>query len=144
MTNATPLLASDVSSDYEKSFQFRCDPATLFDAITNVSALSVWWTPASGSAGQGDDIVFSFPDPLVVHVDVAENPCFVQWSVAACDFLPEWVGTRPTFTIVPRNNGGSELQFRHHGLTPELSSFDMCAGGWDEAIGNLRKFAEAN
>jgi hypothetical protein len=65
-----------------------------------------------------------------------------QWTVNECSFLPDWVGTRPTFTITPVDRDASELQFRHHGLTPELDCIEQCTRGWDHFLESLREYVE--
>ena len=49
---------------------------------------------------------------------------------------------KPSFTITPVDGYASELQFRHHGLTPELDRIDMCTRSWDHFIVSLRDYAE--
>ena len=63
-------------------------------------------------------------------------------TVTDCRFLPDWVGTRPTFTITPVDDDASELRFRHHGLTPELDCIEMCTRGWDHFLVSLRAYVE--
>jgi hypothetical protein len=77
-----------------------------------------------------------------MHVDQATRPTSVQWTVTDCSFLPDWVGTRPTFTITPVDGDASELQLRHHGLTPELDCIEMCTRGWDHYLESLREYVE--
>ena len=84
----------------------------------------------------------SAPEPLLVHVDEASRPMSVRWTVIECTFEPDWVGTRPTFTITPVEGGTSELEFRHRGLTNELECIEMCTRGWNHYLGSLRDYAE--
>jgi hypothetical protein len=86
--------------------------------------------------------MFSAPDPLVIHVEEAIRPAQVRWNVTACDFLPEWVGTRPTFTITPLDGDETQLHFRHRGLTSELDCIEMCTSGWNHFIPSLVQYAE--
>ena len=56
-----------------------------------------------------------------MRVDWADRSALVEWTVTECAFLPDRVGTRPTFQIItPVEGDGSELHFRHHGLITEL------------------------
>jgi hypothetical protein len=66
----------------------------------------------------------------------------VQWTVTDCPFLPDWVGTRPAFTITPVDDDTSELHFRHYGLTAELDCIEMCTRSWNHFIPSLREYAE--
>jgi hypothetical protein len=42
----------------------------------------------------------------------------------------EWVGTTLSFRF-SAEDGGTRLEFRHHGLVPELECFAVCDRGWD-------------
>jgi len=83
------------------------------------------------------------PEPLVIHVDEATRPTSVQWTVADCPFLPDWQGTRPTFTITSVDDGTSELHFHHHGLSEDLECIDMCTRSWNHYMTSLRDYVEA-
>ena len=110
-----------MTPDYQKTVSVNAAPDTVFDALTTVAGLGAWWTRVTGSGDAGGELrfFFSHPDPCVMRVDEATRPSVVRWTVTSCDFLPDWVGTRPAFTIVPVD-GTTELRFRHHGLTAEL------------------------
>ena len=132
----------ETTADYQNAIQVKASPEALFDALTTTSGLSAWWAPAAGSALAGGEITFTMnsTDPLVIHVDEA-TPSSVEWTVTACNFMPDWVGTRPTFTITPVGDG-SELRFRHIGLTPDLDCIEMCTSGWNHFIPSLGLYAE--
>ena len=65
------------------------------------------------------------------------------WAVTDCPFLPDWEGTRPTFTITPVDGETSELHFRHYGLSEELECIDMCTRSWNHYMTSLRDYLEA-
>jgi uncharacterized protein YndB with AHSA1/START domain len=142
MTNTEQTSATN--TDYQKTLRVKADPGALFDALTTVSGLAAWWTAVTGSGETGGRLEFRFdpPEPCVIHVEQAVRPSLVQWTVTACDFLPDWVGTRPTFTITPVDGDACELRFRHHGLTEELDCIDECTRGWDHFLGSLRAYVE--
>ena len=128
------------STDYRKTIEIQGPPEALFEALTTTTGLSAWWAAATGSALTGGGITFFFPDPLVMHVDRADAAA-VEWTVVSYDVLPEWPGTRPTFAIRP-TDGGSEVQFCHHGLTADLECREMCSRGWDHFLDSLRQYVE--
>ena len=107
------------------------------------SALSAWWTRATGTGSTGGELRFWFDhtSPCVIRVDDA-SPARVCWTVAECDFLDEWVGTHPTFTITPSESGRLEIAFTHHGLTPQLDCIDMCSQGWNHFIPSLGHYLD--
>jgi len=133
-----------LTSDYHKTIRVNASADTLFDAITDTSGLAAWWTDVIGSGDAGGELRFFFdpPQPCVVHVDQATRPTSVQWTVTSCDFLTDWVGTRPTFTITPLDGQACELHFRHVGLTPQLDCIEDCTQGWNFFLQSLRRFAE--
>ena len=133
-----------MSTDYQKTLRVQASADALFEALTTASGLSSWWTTTTGSGDIGGELQFSFdpPEPCVMRVDQAKRPATVEWTVTSCDFLPDWVGTRPAFTITPFDGGGTELQFRHYGLNQELECIDMCTRGWDFFLESLRRYVE--
>jgi uncharacterized protein YndB with AHSA1/START domain len=143
MTNAAATHQSD--TDYQKVILFDAAPDVVFEALTTVAGLSAWWMPVSGSGVAGGELRFDsgFEEPLIVQVEQARRAESVTWSVLACSFLPDWVGTTPTFTLTPHGSTGCELRFRHYGLTPQVECYTMCKPGWDQALASLRKYVES-
>ena len=143
MTSSTSHRAP-AGADYQLTIEVAAPPAAAFDALTTPAGLAAWWVPVTGSGLAGGELRFSMnaPEPLVIRVEEAIRPAVVRWAVTACDFLPDWVGTRPAFTITPAGNGGSRLSFRHHGLTPDLECIEMCARGWHHYLASLRGYLE--
>ena len=131
-------------TDYQRTTLVRARPDVLFDALTTLPGLAGWWTHVTGSGEAGGELRFYFdpPDPCVMRVGEATRPSTVAWTVTACAFLPDWVGTRPTFTIAPVDDDSCELRFRHHGLTAELDCIDQCSRGWHHFLASLRLYAE--
>ncbi len=138
------LSTANQSPDYEKTLRVHAAPDALFDALTTVDGLSAWWSRVTGSGETGGELKFfmNAPEPCVMRVDAATRPAMVQWTVTACDFLPDWVGTRPTFTITALDDDTSELHFRHVDLTAELDCIEMCTRGWDHFLPSLRDYIE--
>jgi uncharacterized protein YndB with AHSA1/START domain len=132
------------TTDYQTRIRVKGSPDAVFDALTTPTGLAAWWNPASGSGDAGGELRFimNAPEPLVMHVDEATRPTSVQWTVTACPFLPDWEGTRPTFTITRVDGDTSELHFRHHGLSEELECIDMCTRSWDHYMTSLRGYVE--
>ena len=130
---------SATPADYQTTIRVMATPDALFDALTTVSGLAAWWSPATGSGGTGGELSFlmNAPEPLVIHVDDATRPTSVRWTVTDCPFLPDWIGTRPTFTITPIDGETTELHFRHFGLDDRLECIDMCTRGWNHYMTSL-------
>jgi uncharacterized protein YndB with AHSA1/START domain len=131
--------------DYEMTIRVKASPDALFDALTTVTALGAWWNPATGSGETGGELRFimNAPEPLVIHVDEATRSTAVRWTVTECPFLPDWIGTRPTFTLTPVDGDTTALHFRHHGLGEQLECFDTCTRSWTHYMTSLRDYLEA-
>jgi len=139
---ATPRPA-EAGADYQKTIRANAEPKALFDALTTLPGLAAWWTDVTGSGAAGGELRFSFDAGIcVIRVDEATPHASVRWTVTECAFLPDWVGTRPAFTITPVDASSCEVQFRHHGLTPDLECIDMCTRGWDHFLVSLRDYVE--
>jgi len=135
---------SATPADYQTTVRVKASPDALFAALTSVTGLAAWWNPATGSGETGGELRFimNAPEPLVIHVDEAIRPTSVRWTATDCPFLPDWIGTRPTFTITPIDGDTTELHFSHHGLSEELECFDMCTRSWNHYMTSLRDYLE--
>ncbi len=131
-------------ADYQTTIRVKASPDAVFEALTTVTGLAAWWNPAVGSGATGGELrfVMNAPEPLVIHVDEATRPTSVRWTVTDCPFLPDWIGTRPTFTINAVDGDTSELHFRHHGLSEELECIDMCTRSWNHYMTSLHDYLE--
>jgi uncharacterized protein YndB with AHSA1/START domain len=140
----TSTREGSATSDYQTTIRVNASPDAVFDALTTVTGLGAWWNPAAGSGDAGGELRFimNAPEPLVIHVDEAVRPALVRWTVTDCPFLPDWVGTRPSFTMKPIDGATSELHFRHHGLTEELECIDICTRSWNHYMTSLRDYLE--
>jgi uncharacterized protein YndB with AHSA1/START domain len=117
----------------------------VFGALTTASQIAAWWAPATGSAAEAGTLRISFDtitEPLVMRVERATPSSAVTWNVEACAFLPDWVGTKPAFTLSRSAAGGCNVDFRHEGLRPQLECHDMCRAGWDQYLPSLRDYLE--
>lgn len=134
------------STDYRITARVHAPADVVFDAVTSAEALTAWWSPVTGSGLAGGELRFPMVanhPPLVVRVDEAARPSTVRWTVTTCSFMEDWVGTQPTFTIIPLDDHTCELTFEHLGLNDELPCRDMCGRSWDHFIGtSLRELAE--
>lgn len=134
------------TTDYRTTVRVNASADVVFDAVTTAEALTAWWSPVTGSGLAGGELRFPMvadQPPLLIHVDEASRPRTVRWTVAQCTFMNDWVGTQPTFTITPLEDGACDLTFEHLGLNDELECKDMCSRSWDHFIRtSLREFAQ--
>jgi uncharacterized protein YndB with AHSA1/START domain len=128
---------------YQKQIQFTKPPEAVFEALTAAAGVAGWWVPTTGSGVEGGELRLTFPPgPGVMRVDTAQPSSTVVWTVLVCDFLPDWVGTQIIFVLHPSKGGGTTLEFRHQGLTPQLECYEQCQQGWDYYLPSLRGYVE--
>jgi uncharacterized protein YndB with AHSA1/START domain len=128
--------------DFRSTKTFASDADAVFDALTDIDALTGWWTPAAGGTASGDTLRFLMGDQeVVMRVDEADRPSEVRWSVLVCEPAPDWVGTTISFDLLPSSTG-TELRFQHHGLNPSLECYGMCYAGWTRHLVSLVDYVD--
>jgi uncharacterized protein YndB with AHSA1/START domain len=130
-------------SSYRQRLSFTQPPDVVYRAIATPAGVSGWWMPTTGSGAEGGRLHISFPPGVgVFGVDTAQRASRVGWSVEELAFLPDWIGTRIVFELAPGPTGGTELDFHHDGLTPQLECYDQCRQGWDHYLPSLHDYVE--
>ncbi|MGH3274793.1 MAG: SRPBCC family protein [Streptosporangiaceae bacterium] len=137
-------MSPTTGNSYTRTLTAQTTPDKVFDALTNPAAVTSWWNAASvtGSGQAGGELRITFgtePEPTVMRVLAADRPDVVIWDVAASPLVPDWVGTRPTFTITPVGDA-CRLDFAHHGLIPDLDCFDRCARDWGHFLIRISEY----
>jgi uncharacterized protein YndB with AHSA1/START domain len=144
----SPAKSSDTeTTDYTNIVRVNAGCERVFHAIASCEGLQRWWTPlVSGSADSGGDLRFEFDgldEFIVMHVDEAVTPSSVRWTCAKNTGHPEWIGSRPTFTIIGAGENQCVLDFCHVGLQPDLSCYRQCERGWDHYLASIAAYAES-
>jgi uncharacterized protein YndB with AHSA1/START domain len=138
----TTTRTTTTTDDFRSTKTFAAAPDPVFSALTDIDALTGWWTPAAGGAAAGETLRFLMGDlEVVMQVDEADRPSRVRWSVLVCEAAPDWVGTSITFDLEPVG-AGTELRFHHHGLNPSLECFEMCNAGWTRHLASLVDYVD--
>ena len=132
-----------LDQDYQSRLTLTASADAVFDALTTIEGLTGWWTPVTGDGLAGGELTFSFGpgSQAVMRVDAAERGAGVRWTNIACH-VEDWVGTTVHFDFEATPAGGTELRFRHAGLTPQLECYSDCQSGWDHFIPSLRAYVE--
>jgi len=146
MTTPLPctLPATAASDDYTYDMQVDVPLPQILAALTDDTVICGWWTAATRSERHGDDVQLfaggdaSFVDFTVEHTSGTGE---VAWAVTAC-VEPDWVGTKPSFSVRANDDGTYAVGFRHVGLRPALACFDQCRAGWNHFMPSLRQFLE--
>jgi uncharacterized protein YndB with AHSA1/START domain len=137
------MTTTNTTDDFRSTKTFAAAPDAVFSALTDIDALTGWWTPAAGGgADAGETLRFLMGDQeVVMRVEEADRPSRVRWSVLVCEAAPDWVGTSITFDLEPVG-AGTELRFHHHGLNPRLECFEMCHAGWTRHLASLVDYVD--
>jgi uncharacterized protein YndB with AHSA1/START domain len=140
---ATTTETDPTDADYQASIAFTSPPSAVFEALTGLEGLVSWWTAVAGDGRASGELRFDFGQgsPCVMHVDEAQ-PSSVQWTCVGYPPLPDWTDTTIHFQLTERPDGGSDLAFRHRGLTPRLECFSDCKNGWDHFLPSLRDYVD--
>ena len=135
------------TEDFTAVLNLPASPATVSALFTSAAGVSRWWGPAQGDGAAGGTLVISFGDYGVNAMRVLEaRPARVVWESIVSDgttptpHTKEWLGTTMEFDIVPAGTG-TELRFRHAGLTPQLECWDDCFAGWTHFMASIEAFA---
>jgi uncharacterized protein YndB with AHSA1/START domain len=144
MTTATEHTDhTETSGDFVCTKTFTASTEAVLAALRTTEAISSWWCPATGSAGPGSilELASRSGSKMLDMLVVPAEDGMVVWSVQEAPLTPEWVGTTIVFEVED-STGGATLRFRHQGLTPQCSCFDMCQEGWTNALSRLISFVE--
>ncbi len=139
--------SSTRTEDFTAVLNLPASPATVLALFTSAAGVSRWWGPAQGDATLGGTLITSFGEHGVNAVRVLEaGPTRVVWESIVSDgttptaHAQEWLGTTIQFDIVPVGTG-TELHFRHTGLTPQLACWEDCFAGWAHFMASIETFA---
>lgn len=126
---------------FELKVTLNAAPMQVYEALATERGIKGWWTPDCEVGGSiGEKAVFRFGDMVdVMRIDALEPGREVRWHVLEqrnhlADVMAgnsEWVGTDIVFRLSPSGDGGTNLHFRHDGLTPDLACYRICDDGWN-------------
>ena len=146
MTKTAPgAVPVDAADDYSYRLHVHAGLPRVVEALTDHDLIGRWWTVVTGSEQQGDEVTLFMGGgeaALVFTVEHAPGTRRVSWAVTSCRVIPDWVGTQPSFSMQPNDDGTCEISFRHIGLVPELECFDQCRAGWNHFVPSLQQFLE--
>jgi uncharacterized protein YndB with AHSA1/START domain len=140
------------TEDFTAVLNLPASPTTVSALFTSAAGVSRWWGPTEGDAAVGGTLATSFGEHGVNTMRVLEaGPTRVVWESIAPDdggaagstptgHTREWLGTTMEFDIVPAGTG-TELRFRHAGLTPRLECWADCVAAWTHFMASIETFA---
>lgn len=135
------------NADFTAVMHLPASPATVSALFTTVAGVSRWWGPTEGDGAVGGTLVTSFGEHGANAMRVLEaGPTRVVWQSIAPDgtqptgHTQEWLGTTMEFDFVPADMG-TDLRFRHTGLTPQLECWDVCVAAWTYFMTSIETLA---
>ncbi|MET8909016.1 SRPBCC domain-containing protein [Micromonospora sp. NPDC004551] len=135
------------SKDFTSVLSLPANPESVSELFTSAAGVSRWWGPTEGDGAVGGVLVTSFGEHGANAMRVLEaGPARVVWESIAPDgtaptgHTREWLGTTMEFDIVPAGTG-TELRFRHAGLTPQLPCWDACVAAWNYFLASIDTLA---
>lgn len=141
-------MASTNPEDFTAVLNLPASAETVSALFTSAAGVSRWWGPTEGDGAVGGTLVTSFGGHGVNAMRVLEaRPTRVVWeSIEADGTTPtahtrEWLGTTLEFDIVAAGTG-TELRFRHAGLTPQLECWDACEAAWTYFMASIETLAK--
>jgi uncharacterized protein YndB with AHSA1/START domain len=129
------------TDDFTAVLTLPAPPDAVLALFTSASGVSRWWGPTEGDGGVGGTLLTTFGDHGTNAMRVREaGPDRVVWESVLSDtpteHAAEWRGTTVEFDVVPVG-AGTELRFRHAGLTPRLECWDACLAGWTYFLASI-------
>jgi len=117
----------------------------VHDLVASTDGVARWWTgrELTGEHAVGSTFSVYFGDaekPAAVFEVVGDVPDEVVWRVV--DGPATWLGTRITFSLRPRSDGGTTLLFTHAGWAEANEFMSGCSTNWGAYLASLKTGAE--
>ena len=111
--------------------------ASAKEAMEKIAQVNQWWAKDfKGKASKlNDEFSVYFGDTFVnFRISEAIPDKKITWLVTDCNLhwinnKTEWKNTECIWTLT-ENNGNTQIDFVHKGLTPEVECYDSCKPGW--------------
>jgi uncharacterized protein YndB with AHSA1/START domain len=121
-------------------------PERVHEQVATKEGVARWWTarPVTGSDELGGRIAVYFGDTdnaAAVFEVVERNAQRVGWLCV--EGPSDWLDTRITFALNPRDDGGTTLLFSHEGWRKESEFMSGCSTNWASYLMSLKAGAES-
>jgi uncharacterized protein YndB with AHSA1/START domain len=120
-------------------------PERVHELTATKEAIQRWWTShavtGDDSVGGRIEVRFSDSGRAAAVFEVLERaPERVVWRCV--EGPQDWLDTRITFALKPRDDGGTTLLFTHEGWQEENEFMNGCSTNWAAYLMSLKSGAE--
>ena len=120
-------------------------PAEVHQLTATKEGIRQWWTgsPVTGDDELGGRLSVYFgdhADPAATFEVIERGPGQVVWR--CIDGPQDWIDTRITYALKPRDDGGTTLLFSHEGWQKENEFMSGCSTNWAAYLTSLKSGAE--
>lgn len=130
--DTVPLHRPAMATSYAQRLTIPAHAAVVTAALTTAPGLSSWLGPTIAIDGM---LKVSFPaSDNVLAVRVSEADGIINWIVVQCAELPDWIWTSPKFILTAHDDGWTDMEFVHEGLTPQLDCYEQSASDWNDLL----------
>lgn len=129
-------------ADIAMQLHIEADPDTVYAAISTAEGIRGWFTTTATADEQVDGVhELSFPGvPEPWHLRITEREPGRRLALAGEN--GPWTGTRQTYEVLPRSEGGVTLRFTHSGFPAVDDAYRDFTYGWATKFVQLKAFAE--
>ena len=123
-------------------------PERVHQLAATREGIQQWWTgqPVAGDDSIGGQLSVHFREPAesaAATFEVEErSPERIVWRCV--DGPHDWIDTRITYALKPRDNGGTTLLFSHEGWQQENEFMNGCSTNWAAYLMSLKTGAEGH
>jgi uncharacterized protein YndB with AHSA1/START domain len=120
-------------------------PQRVHDLIGSTDGIARWWSGRPLAGEHAVDASFSVyfgeaEKPAAVMQVLTDATDQVAWLVT--EGPDSWIGTRITFELRPRNDGGTTLLFTHADWREASEFMSGCSTNWGAYLTSLKAGAE--
>ncbi|HEY7830403.1 MAG TPA: SRPBCC domain-containing protein [Solirubrobacteraceae bacterium] len=122
-------------------------PERVHQLAATKEGIQQWWTgqPVAGDEEIGGQLSVYFGDPAnpAATFEVLErSPEQIVWR--CIDGPRDWIDTRITYALKPRDDGGTTLLFSHEDWQQENEFMNGCSTNWACYLMSLKSGAEGH
>ncbi len=130
--------------DIRHRVEISASPEAVFKAVATKEGLSNWWTRdgVRGDSSEGSKLEFYFgsPDPAaVMEVTGMKSDRQIAWSCVEGE--SEWVGTKLTFDLTPKD-ATTVVLFTHADWRSPSEFMAHCSARWAYFLLSLKSYVE--